>query len=176
MSLKETGRTGSDVQLTADTVFGIVTQNPESMLHSLAGMETGGDGSKAYGQKFVLSSRSAQTVSGTTTINFAAANSPFKFRVLGGQVICLSDGANRTMRGNGRSAVVVTQGDTSTLTTLHCSGMTVGETREIQLNTLGNDVVEEDGSLRVSVVSVLPALDKASTWELVVVLDCMRVI
>jgi len=54
--------------------------------------------------------------------------------------------------------------------------MAVGEVRKIELNTLGNDVIDEDGSLRVTIISVLPSLDKASTWELLVELNCMRVI
>ena len=176
MSLNEVGRTGSNVQLTADGTFGITTQNPESMLHSLEGLETGGDGSRAYGQEFTLACRGVQTVSGTATINFATSNAPFKFRIMGGRVTCLSDGANRTVRGNGRSSVNITQGDTSTLASLQCTGMAVGEVRKIELNTLGNDVIDEDGSLRVTIISVLPSLDKASTWELLVELNCMRVI
>jgi len=177
MGLNEIGRTGAQVNLTADSKWGITSQNPESMLHSMAGLETGGDGSTAYGQRFPLVGRHVQTGTGDSTINWAAADAPFKFRVLGGRVTCLNQAADRTKaeRG-GLSFINLSQGASSVLSCTDCGGMQVGETRKINLNTLGNDVVAANGSLRCVADSVLPVQDVSSTWELLVELDCLRVI
>ncbi len=53
MSLNEAGRTGVKVNLTADGVLGIVTQDPESMLHSMGpDALTLADGNTACGVPF----------------------------------------------------------------------------------------------------------------------------
>lgn len=175
MSLKETGRTGAKVELTGDGTLGLVTQNPDSVLHSSGGLERA-DGNTGYGQPFSLATRFAQTADGTTTANLCDSDVPFKFRVLSGQVQCVDEANRRTEKGCGRSSLVISQGASDVLAVLPCTGMQVGEVRKVRLNTLGNEIVPTDGSLRVALKTVLPAQAKSSTWELVVTLDCIRVV
>lgn len=175
MSLNETGRTGVKVNLTADGVFGIVTQDPESMLHSPGGMENAA-GNSGFGQRFTLMSRPAQTASGTSTATFASSDAPFKFRVVGGEIECLQDARGRTRVGDGRCSVNIMAGSTNTVASVNCTEMKQGDVLRIRPNTLGNEVIASSGSLSAACVSVLPSDATSSTWELLIKLDCVRVI
>ena len=175
MGLKEVGRTGVQVNLSADGVFGVVTQDPESMLHSMSGLEYA-SGNSGYGQEFTLTARVSQTASGTSTTTFAASNSPFKFRVIDGEVECLQDALGRARLGSGRASVNVMAGSTGTVASINVTEMRQGEVKPLKVNTLGNEVVDVDGSLSVAAVSVLPEISTGTTWELLVKLRCLRVI
>jgi hypothetical protein len=175
MALSQIGRTGATTQIASDTVLGLYTQDALSPLHSPGGLE-GASGNTGYGQEFVLAARIAQTASGTTTSSFCSSNAPFKFRVIRGEVECLQDGRQRTERGAGRSSVNVMAGSTNTVGSLNVTGMRQGETRPLEVNTLGNEVIAENGSLSLAVVSVLPEIATSTTWELLVKLYCLRVI
>ena len=175
MALVERGRTGVTITLAPDSVTGVVTQDPESMLHSIAGIEDA-DGNTAYGIPFELMCRIAQTASGTTTVSHFASDVPYKFRVLGGDVECLQDAHRRTENGTGRASVNVMAGSTNTIASVNVTGMRQGDVKRVQINTLGNEEVAADGSLSVAAVSVLPEIATTTTWELLVKLHCLRVI
>jgi hypothetical protein len=54
--------------------------------------------------------------------------------------------------------------------------MVTDEVRTVKMGWSGNEVIDEDGSLRVSVISRLGLHDKAFTFKLLVTLNCVRVL
>ena len=176
MAFTDRGRSGAKVTQTADFPWGIVTQSPvDGMLHSPGGLRDA-DGNTAFGTTFELVARIAQTASGTTTANFASSDAPFKFRVLSGEIECLQDARGRTERSDGRCNINVLAGSTNTVSSQNVSEMRKGDKRALDINTLGNEVVAADGSLSCACVSVLPEIGTTTTWELLVKLQCLRVI
>lgn len=170
------GQSGGPTELSAADTLGVMTQVPEKGIrHSSSGL-TNADGNTAYGAMFTLVGYFVQTASGTTTAIFFNANAPYKFRVLNGEVECLEDARGRTELGSGRSSVNVMAGSTNTIASLNVTGLKQGEKMSLKVNTLGNEIVAEDGSLSMAVVSVLPEVATSSNWKLLVKLHCLRVI
>ena len=145
MALQQIGRTGATTQISSDNVFGLYTQDALSPLHSPGGLGAA-SGSTGYGQEFTLATRFVQTASGTDTTNFCTANAPFKFGIMRIEVECLDDCRHRTEIGNGRSSLNILAGSTNTIASGNITGMRQGEIRNLKINTLGNDIVEEDDS------------------------------
>lgn len=173
MSLNEEGRTGVKVNLTADGVFGVVTQDPESMLSSPGGL-TNADGNTGYGVPFQLSARCSHTTSTTTIVNLASSDLPFKMRVLSAEVQCLDDGKGASSGGQNGCVVGVSQGGSASIGSVDCGGMRTGERRAVELGFSGNELIASNGSLRVVFKSRLGLHDKAFTYELVCTLNCVR--
>ena len=176
MSLNEQGRTGVKVNLTADGVFGIVTQDAESMLSSPGGLDNA-DGNSGFGHKFTLSSYLTKTASGTASTTLCSSDAPFKFRVLSVTLQVLDDARGRARRGNGDATVVLRKGSAG-------AGVAWGRFRhlktmermDVPLSTEGNEVVAADESLLVSWSATLPDLDKSTTFVALVEIECMRVV
>lgn len=176
MAFTDRGRSGARITQTADFPWGIVTQDPTTgMLHSPGGLRDA-DGNTAFGKTFELVARFSQTASGTTTTTFASSDSPFKFRILSGVIECLQDARGRTELGDGRCNINVLAGSTNTVSSQNISEMRKGDKQALDINTLGNEVVAADGSLSVACVSKLPEIGTTTTWEILVKLQCLRVI
>jgi hypothetical protein len=174
MGLKEVGRTGVQVNLGADGVTGIVTQDPESMLHSIGGL-TNADGNTAWGLAFTIVGYFTATTDDSQTITVFDSDAPFKFRVL--KCGCtLVDDANGVIRGpNGQLSLSVLAGS-AVVCASQLKDMGMSEVRNVLLNTTGGEVVSADGSLSVKVVSRVPLTNDTNTMKLLVELTCMRVI
>lgn len=177
MSLNETGRTGVKVNLTADGVFGIVTQDPESMLNSPGGL-TNADGNTAFGQTFKLVAYLSRTATGTTSVNLCSSDAPFKFRVLKTTVRVLDDAKNRVQKTpHGSASVVVRRGSTGTgVAAGHFEELRTNESKELPVSTEGNDIVAANASLQVHFDVSLPTQKASTTYTAVCELECVRVI
>jgi hypothetical protein len=171
MALVERGRTGVTVTLAPDAVTGVVTQDPESMLHSIAGL-TNADGNTAFGQTFTLGTYFTATGTGTTTTSLFSSNAPFKFRVLSCKVTMLDEANGRLRDGGANHLTVSVPGvvgaDVSDLRQL--------ESRDLPLSRSGSEVVSEDGSLSVVADVRLGDTGVTDTLAVLVELTCLRVI
>ncbi len=174
MSLNETGRTGVKVNLTADGVFGVVTQDPESMLNSPGGL-TNADGNTAFGQAFTLAAYFTATADDSQTVSFCSSDAPFKFRVLKCEATLFDDANGVVRSANGRMSVSVLAGSAA-VASAQLKDMVTNETRRVPLNTTGNEVVSANGSLSVKTVSRVPLTNDTNTMKLLVELTCLRVI
>lgn len=176
MALVERGRTGVTTTLAADGVTGVVTQDPESMLHSGDGLDNA-DGNSGYGLKFTLSSYLTKAATGTATTTLCTSDAPFKFRVLGVKVQVLDDARGRTRRGNGDATVVVSKGSAgAAVAWSRFRELKTMESKVVPLSTEGNEVVAANESLLVSWSVTLPDLNVATTYAALVELECLRVI
>ena len=169
--LNEVGRTGVKVNLIADGVMGVVTQDPESMLHSIAGLEAA-DANTAFGQTFPLVAHFTATGTGTSTATFFNADAPWKFRVLSCKVEML-DEANGRLRDGGINHLTVSVpgvvgADVSDLRQL--------ESRDLPLSRSGSEVVAANGSLSVVADVRLGDTGSTDTLKVLVELTCLRVI
>ena len=184
MSLNETGRTGVKVNLTADGVLGIVTQDPESMLHSMGpdGLLLA-DGNTAFGGPFSMLfyfTHSTTSAVQTTTSTPVTADSPFKFRVLGVKVRCISSLSRDFRTGFGSIRVVVEDGDgSSTWTDIlpwsHVGDMESGDVREFGvLNQVPATVAESEG-LRCKFESKADSVGNNPTVKFLVEVQGIRV-
>lgn len=171
MSLNEQGRTGVKVNLTADGVMGIVSQDPESMLHSPGGLEDA-NGNTAFGQKFTVQAHFTATTTGTTTANIFSSDAPFKFRVAKCMVTML-DEANGRLRDGGASSLAISLPG---IVGEDVSDMRQLESRELALSRSGSEVVSADGSLSVVAKLRMPNTGVTDTLKVLVTLDCMRVV
>lgn len=183
MGLKEVGRTGVQVNLAADGVTGVVTQDPESMLHSIAGL-TYADGDTAFGipiHFLAYATHSTTYATQATTVTFATDDMPFKVRVLGVKVRCLANRTEDFRDGYGYVGVVVQDGDgdstwTEILTVEQVGDMEPGDVREIAVVEHTNAVVDANEGLRVRVLSQADSFGTNPTVTYIVELQCLRVI
>jgi hypothetical protein len=184
MSLNETGRTGADVNLTGDGVLGIVTQDPESMLHSQGpdGLLLA-DGNVGFGVPFSMLfyfTHSTTAAVQTTTSTPVSANSPFKFRVLSVKVRCISSLSRDFSNGFGSLRVVVEDGDgsgtwTDILPWSHVGGMESGDVREFSaLNQVPATVASNEG-LRCKFESKADSMGNNPTVKFLVEVQGLRV-
>ncbi len=182
MSLNEAGRTGVQVNLTADGVFGVVTQDPESMLSSPGGL-TGVNGGSAFGMPILLlayASHSTTYAAQTTTVTFTSDGMPYKLRVLGVKVRCLANSPKDFKDGYGYVRASVEDGDgsgvwTSILEVESMGDMETGDVREIAVIENSNAVVDTNEGLRVKVTSQADSFGINPTASFVVELQCLRV-
>jgi hypothetical protein len=173
MSLNEVGRTGVKVNLTADGVLGVVTQDPESMLHSPGGL-TNADGNTAFGQSVKMVAYFTATADDSQTVSLFSSDAPWKFRVLKCEATLMDD-ANGVVRSpNGRLSLSVLSGS-SVVCAAQLKGMTMNEVRNVPLNTTGGEEVSANGSLSVKVVSRVPLTNDTNTMKLFVELTLLRV-
>lgn len=171
MSLHEAGRTGVKVNLTADGVLGIVTQDPESMLHSPGGLESA-DGNTAFGQTFTVDVHFTATGTGVTTASVFDSDAPFKLRVLKCKVTML-DEANGRLRDGGVNHLTISipgivSGDVS--------GLRQRESCMLALSRSGSEEVSANGSLSVVADVRLGDSGTTDTLTVLVELTCLRVI
>lgn len=183
MSLNEAGRTGVKVNLTADGVFGVVTQDPESMLNSPGGL-TDANGNMAFGVPVHLlayATHSTTAATQATTVTFASDDMPFKLQVLSVKVRCLANRTEDFRDGYGYVAVVVEDSDgastwTQILTVEQVGDMEPGDVREISVVDHTNAVVDVNEGLRVRVLSEADSFGTNPTATFIVELQCLRVI
>lgn len=183
MSLSERGRTGSDVQLFADGVLGITTQNPESMLHSMAGL-TAANGNTAFGVPFSLLfhfTHSTTPAVQTTTATIFSADAPFKFRVLSVKVRCVMGSARDFVPGYGRIRVALEDEDgsgnwTTILPWSDVGGMEAGDVKEFGVLHQATAIVSSDEGLRCRFESKADSVGENPTAAFVVEAQCLRVI
>lgn len=185
MGLKEVGRTGVQVNLLADGVTGVVTQDPESMLHSLGGL-TNADGNVAFGIPFKVLAYFTHTTtaaSQTTTATPIDGDAPFKFRVVGARVKSVSNSPGRMQaKGGADCTVMVWQGDGGTtevwlpITVMDVRELATDDVLEAKVVDLSNVAVDTDESLRVQMRSAADGSYVGDTVSVVVELDCLRVI
>ncbi len=157
MSLNEAGRTGVKVNLTADGVFGIVTQDPESMLHSSGpdGLLLA-DGNTCFGVPFVVLFYFKHTTTyatQTTTSTPVSADAPFKFRVLGVKVRCISSDTRDVGPPHGSAKVQVQDGSsagvwTALLPWTQGGEMDSGSARELNVLHQGPSTIAVNEGLR----------------------------
>lgn len=171
MALTEEGRTGVRVTLTADGVMGVVTQDPESMLHSPGGLENA-NGNTAFGQEFTVSAYFTATATGTTTASIFSADAPFKLRVIKCAVTML-DEANGRLRDGGINHLTISVpgilgGDVSDLRQR--------ESRELALSRSGAEEVSANGSLSIVADVRLGNSGSTDTLKVLVELTCLRVV
>lgn len=183
MGLNEAGRTGVSVNLVADGVTGVVTQDPESMLHSLGGL-TNADGNSAFGIPFSLMAYATHTTTYATqitTTTFATANMPFKIRVLGMRVHCVANRTEDFRDGYGWIGVRLQDGDgsgnwTDIKTIEQIGDMEPGDVRDTPILDASNVVISANEGLRVSVLSAADSFGTNPTVTFIVELRCLRVI
>lgn len=185
MGLKEVGRTGVQVNLTADGVTGVVTQDPESMLHSLGGL-TNADGNVAFGvplKVLAYFTHTTTAASQTTTATPVDGDAPFKFRVVGVKVRSAANVPERMWaKGGADCTVMVWQGDGGTtevwspIVVMDVRGLATDDVLEAKVLDLSNVVVDEDESLRVQMRSAADGACVGDTLSMVVEVEVLRVI
>ncbi len=176
MSLTILGQTASGTELSAADEFGVMTQVPaKGVRHSSDGLKNA-TGNTNYGTPFDLTCYVAHAADTETTVNILSSDAPYKFQVLSGEVTCLDDGKGASEGGQNGCSVGVSQGGSASIGSVDAGGMKNGETRKVVMGMSGNDVVAENGSLRVQVNSRLGLHDKVFTYKLLVTLRCVRVI
>lgn len=183
MALNERGRTGVTTTLAADGVFGVVTQDALSPLHSPGGL-TNADGNTAFGIPFTLVAYATHTTTyatQTTTTTFASTDMPFKIRVLGAKIHCVANRTEDFRDGYGWIGVRVQDsdgsGNWSDLKTVEQIGdMEPGDIREVSVLDTSNAVIDENEGLRVSVLSQADSFGTNPTVTFIVELQCLRVI
>lgn len=184
MSLNEAGRTGAKINLTADGVMGIVTQDPESMLHSQGpdGLLLA-DGNVAFGVPFSILfyfTHSTTAAVQTTTSTPVSANAPFKFRILGVKVRCISSLSRDFRAGFGSIRVVVEDGDgsgawTDMLPWSHVGDMESGDVREFMVLNQVPATVSANESLRCKFESKADSVGNNPTVKFLVEVQGLRV-
>lgn len=174
--LNEVGRTGVKVNLVADGVTGVVTQDPESMLHSMAGL-TNADGNVAFGQSFTLVAYLSRTATGTTSVDLFSSDCPFKLRVLKVKVRVLDDAKGRARKGDGSVSVVVRKGTTGVpVASVHFAELETNQEKDVPVVTEGVDIVAANASLQVYFNAVLPTQRASTTYTAVCEVECLRVL
>lgn len=184
MALTEEGRTGVRVNLTADGVLGIVTQDPESMLHS-PGPDalTLADGNTAFGVPFNVLfyfKHSTTPAIQTTTSAPISADSPFKFRVLSVKVRCIASKAREFDAAYGHIKVSLQDGDSSGVWTAilpwsDVGDLESGDVREFSvLHQSTSSLVVNDG-LRCRFESKASSVGNNPSVEFLVEAQCLRV-
>lgn len=184
MSLNEQGRTGVKVNLTADGVMGIVTQDPESMLHSQGpnGLLLA-DGNTCFGVPFSILfyfKHSTTAAVQTTTSTPISTDSPFKFRVLGVKVRCISSLSRDFKTGFGSIRVVVEDGDgsgawTDVLPWSHVGNMESGGVREFEVLNQAPATIAVNESLRCKFESKADSVGNNPTVKFLVEVQGLRV-
>ncbi len=184
MSLNEAGRTGVKVNLTADGVLGIVTQDPESMLHSMGpDALTLADGNTAFGVPFSVLfyfTHSTTAAVQTTTTTPMSTDAPFKFRVLGVKVRCISSLARDFKTGFGSIRVVIEDGDgsgvwTDILPWSHVGDMESGDVRELEVLNQVPATVSANEGLRCKFESKADSIGNNPTVKFLVEVQGLRV-
>ena len=185
MSLVILGQSGGPTQLSAnDDVFGLMTQVPTGAVkHDEAGL-TNADGSTAFGQEFSLigyATKSTTVAEQTTTITLASDDLPYKVRVLGVKVRCISNRPAEFQDGYGYVRVLVEDGDGDSTWSLIASAenvgdMVEGEVRELEDLDHSTAVIDADEGLRVKVTVKADSSGINPTVAFMVELRCMRVI
>ena len=184
MSLVILGQSGGPTQLSAnDDVFGLMTQVPAGAVkHSPAGL-TDSDGNSAFGVPFNLLAyfkHTATSVEQITTVNFCAANAPYKFRVLGIKVRCISN-RPKVFEGHGRAQVTLEDGDGSSVFTdilpwAEVGNMETGDTKEVSVVHQDTAIIDTDEGLRCRFSSAASAGVSLPTIEFLVEVQCLRVL
>lgn len=184
MSLNEAGRTGVKVNLTADGVMGIVTQDPESMLHSAGpnGLLLA-DGNTCFGVPFVMLFYFKHTTTYAVQLSTSApisADSPFKFRVLGVKVRCISSDARDVGPPHGSCKVQVQDGSsggvwTAVLPWSDVGDMKTGEVREFSVLHQGPSTIAVNDGLRCRFESQESSRGRHPTIEFLVEVQGIRV-
>jgi hypothetical protein len=170
------GQSGGPTELAANDTLGVMTQVPEKGIrHSPNGLK-GATGNRNYGTPFDLNCYVAHATSTETAVDFCSSDAPYNFLIMGGEVTCLDDGKGASEGGQNGCSVGVNKGGASSIGSVDCGGMKVGEVRKIDMGMSGNDVVSTDDSLRVQANSRLGLHDKAFTYKLLITLRCVRVI
>lgn len=169
--LNEAGRSGVQVNLTADGVLGVVTQDPESMLHSPGGLEDA-DTNTAFGQTFTVGAHFTATSTGSSTASVFSSDAPFKFRVLECKVTML-DEANGALREGGSNHLTIA---VPGVVGADVSDMKQLESRNLPLSRSGSEVVAVNGSLSIVADVRLGATGSTDTLKVLVDLTCLRVI
>lgn len=184
MSLIETGRTGVKVTLAADGVMGIVTQDPESMLHSQGpdGLLLA-DGNTCFGVPFVLMFYFKHTTTyavQTTTSAPISADAPFKFRVLGVKVRCISSDVRDVGPPHGSAKVQVQDGSSADVWTAllpwsDIGDMNTGDVREFNVLHQGPATIAVNEGLRCRFESQENSLGRHPDVEFLVEVHGLRV-
>lgn len=179
------GRSASEIELTAaDPVFGLMTQVPTTgMVHSPNGL-TDADGNSAFGMPLNLlayATHSTTHAAQTTTVTFASDNMPYKLRVLGVKVRCLTNRPEDFRDGYGYVNAQVEDGDgsgvwTSVLNMEGLGDMEAGDVREMAVVDPGNAVIDANEGLRVKVTSRADSFGKNPTATFIVEVQCLRVV
>lgn len=184
MALTEEGRTGVRVSLTADGVMGIVTQDPESMLHSQGpdGLLLS-DGNTSFGTPFSMLfyfKHSTTVAIQTTTSAPISADSPFKFRVLGVKVRCIDGRAREFDPAYGHIKVSLQDGDGSGTWTAILPWSDVGElepgdVKEFSVLHQATASIATNEGLRCRFESKADSVGNNPTVEFLVEAQCLRV-
>jgi hypothetical protein len=183
MALIERGRTGVTVTLAADGVTGVVTQDPEGMLHSIAGL-TNADGNTAFGVPFSMLFYFTHTTTSAAQSTASApmsTDAPFKFRVLGMKVRCITNWADRDFRpGYGYLKVSLDDNDgsgnfSSVMPHVDVADMNSGDVREVAVLHQGTSVIDENEGLRCKFESKADSGGTLPTVEFLVEVQCLRV-
>ncbi len=184
MSLVILGQSGGPTQLSAnDDKFGVMTQVPSGAVkHSEDGL-TNADGNSGYGSTFNLLAyfkHTATSAEQVTTVNFCDADSPYKLRVLGIKVRCISN-RPKLFTGHGRAQVTLEDGDGSSVFTdvlpwTEVGDMETGDTREVSVVHQDTAVIDEDEGLRCRFSSAASAGVSLPTVEFLVEVQCLRVL
>jgi hypothetical protein len=183
MGLEERGRTGVKVNLWGDGIFGVVTQNPESMLHSIAGL-TDADGNTAFGSPFSMLFYFTHTTTAaeqTTNSAPASTNAPWKFRVLGVKVRCISSQGKEFTPEYGHLRVSLQDNDgssnfTSIIPPIDIGDMETGDVREFPVIYQDTAVIGADEGLRCRFQSKADSGGVLPIVQFLVEVQCLRVV
>lgn len=185
MSLVILGQSGGPTQLSAnDDQFGLMTQVPSGAVKHSDGGLTDADGNTAFGSPFAILAyfeHATTTAEQITTVDFFSENAPYKFRILGIKVRCISSRASEFKSGYGRVQITLEDGDGSSVFTpllpwTEVGDMKSGDTKEVSVIHQATAVIGSGEGLRCRFSSNASSGGTLPTVKFLVEIQCLRVL
>lgn len=183
MALRERGRTGIQTDLTADEITGLVLQDEFSPQSSRGGL-TGADGNITWGVPFMVVFYFKHTTTAAEQVTNSApmgTDSPFKFRVLGVKVRCITSQSKEFTPEYGHLKIALQDNDgsgnfTAILPHTDIGDMESGDVREFEVVHQGTSTISKDQGFRCRFLSKADSAGVNPTVEFIVEVQCLRVI